>query len=66
MEQAFQELPRRADKGASLLVFVVPGPFANQHDPGVLRAFAGHRQGPYRRQATEPTAADLLSDLHDS
>jgi hypothetical protein len=44
-EEADEQLARPADERASLAVLVEAGAFANQHDRGVSRPFAGYGAG---------------------
>ena len=44
-ERTIKQLARRPHKGLTGEVFLVAGLFGDQHDPGLLRAFAEHGLG---------------------
>jgi hypothetical protein len=55
-QRAVEHLPRRSDERLAGEVFLVAGLLADQHDPGLLRAFAEHG---LRRAFPEMTGAAI-------
>jgi hypothetical protein len=62
-QELVQVVARRANEGSALAIFVKAGALTDEHDVGILRAFAGHGMGPSLAQDAPLATLNFFAEI---